>query len=581
MDNYLKLGDYSMGRLTNAIRNYDDRETSLEIRLLRFFVVCKLLWAMVNMAGCMVVRMPKATTSAYLALFLVIIFFQTLGMRTKWNKVVVIFYFISNLVGIPILWYFVGGGRSSAGILFVAQVILFVMCSRGRTQKIFVIISLISSGMVQGITARMANPVFPMEQWQYQKGGSVLGLSTTLLIAFLLLMQKREYQKERESVIKSEKELARSNSLQKNFLANMSHEIRSPLGIVMGFNNLIKDSDDIEQIHEYSRDITKAGTTLLAVINDILDYSKIESGKVDIIEADYSLKEMIDDIQKDIGFKCNEKGLKFVVRKDENIPDSLYGDNIRIRQCLINVLSNAVKYTEKGIVVFNVKCEEVNNSDEYKLYFIVKDTGKGISEDALPNIFTAFQRLDEGMNRGIEGTGLGMAITKNLLDEMNGTIEVESTLGNGSTFTISLSQKKGNNVTLAEEVDVTEGLDGIKVLVVDDTVLNLTLVKKLLEKDGAEVVTIDNGKDALAEIAENKFNVILLDHMMPDMNGVEVFEHIKENGGVNLDTPIIMLTANAMSGAMQEYLDMGFDGYLSKPIPPNELKEIILRFGKE
>lgn len=571
-----------MNFLENAIKiSDDDRETSLEIRLLRFFIVCELVWALINTLGCLGIGMPKETTIGYATLFVILIIFQTLGRLTNWHKAVMMIYFIANLVGVPVLWYLAGGGRSSASILFVGQIILFVMCSRGKTQKIFVIISLISSGMVQGVTARMPNPVLPMEPWQYQRGGSVLGLSTSLLIAFLLLRQKQEYQKEREAVINSEKELERSNSLQKNFLANMSHEIRSPLGIVLGFNNLIKESDDLNQVHEYSKVISKTGTTLLTVINDILDYSKIESGKLDIIEADYSFNEMIEDIQDDIALKCEEKNLKFVVKKDENIPDSLYGDNIRIKQCLINVLSNAVKYTEKGIILFTIKCEEIKADDQYKLSFIVKDTGKGISEDALPKIFSAFQRLDENMNRGIEGTGLGMAITKNLLDEMNGTIEVESTLGSGSTFTITLVQRKGSGVVANEEVDITESLEGIRVLVVDDTELNLVLVKKLLEKDGANVTTFDNGKDALAELAGTEYDVILLDHMMPVMNGVEVFQNIKENGGVNQETPIIMLTANAMAGAMQEYLEMGFDDYLSKPIFPNKLKEMIIRYGKE
>ena len=571
-----------MNFLENAIKiSDDDRETSLEIRLLRFFIVCELVWALINTLGCLGIGMPKETTIGYATLFVILIIFQTLGRLTNWHKAVMMIYFIANLVGVPVLWYLAGGGRSSASILFVGQIILFVMCSRGKTQKIFVIISLISSGMVQGVTARMPNPVLPMEPWQYQRGGSVLGLSTSLLIAFLLLRQKQEYQKEREAVINSEKELERSNSLQKNFLANMSHEIRSPLGIVLGFNNLIKESDDLNQVHEYSKVISKTGTTLLTVINDILDYSKIESGKLDIIEADYSFNEMIEDIQDDIALKCEEKNLKFVVKKDDNIPDSLYGDNIRIKQCLINVLSNAVKYTEKGIILFTIKCEEIKADDQYKLSFIVKDTGKGISEDALPKIFSAFQRLDENMNRGIEGTGLGMAITKNLLDEMNGTIEVESTLGSGSTFTITLVQRKGSGVVANEEVDITESLEGIRVLVVDDTELNLVLVKKLLEKDGANVTTFDNGKDALAELAGTEYDVILLDHMMPVMNGVEVFQNIKENGGVNQETPIIMLTANAMAGAMQEYLEMGFDDYLSKPIFPNKLKEMIIRYGRE
>lgn len=569
-----------MLHITKINKTTDESGLSLEIKLLRYFIVCELVWTLVNIIGCFAIRMPKETAFVYCGIFVILVLFQALGMLFQWPTIIKILYFIFVIASTPINWYFAGGGRSSASILFVSQIVLFVMCMRGKLQKLFIVISLISSGMVQAITSHMVNPVFPMEQWQYQKGGSILGISTSLLIVFLLLKQKNEYQKEREAVIASEKELIRSNSLQKNFLANMSHEIRSPLGIVMGFNNLIKDSSDLDQIHEYSNNITSAGTTLLTVINDILDYSKIESGKLDIIETDYSFKSLVNGIQNEFSLKCEEKGLRFISEIDPAIPEYLYGDNIRIRQCLINVLSNAVKYTDKGIVNFTIKCVETMNDDSFKLQFIIKDTGKGISETALPNIFGAFQRLDEGMNRGIEGTGLGMAITKNLLDEMNGIIEVESSLGVGSTFTITLSQKKGVNHEPAIVLNTVNTLDNIKILVVDDTALNLTLVKKLLTKEGAIVTTIDNGKDTLADVEENKYDIILLDHMMPDMNGVEVFKHIKENKGININTPFVMLTANAMSGAMQEYLEMGFDGYISKPISPKELKETILKLTK-
>lgn len=563
----------------NIIKNVDDKINSLEIKLLQYYLICEMIWSLVNALGGLAVRMPKETIMIYFSTFLVLVVYVLIWVLTRKDRFVMNVYFVMVLIANPVTWYFAGGSNSSANILFVRELVLFVMCARGIKQKIFILLSLISTSQVQRIVMRLPNPVFPMEPRQYQVGGAILGLSTSLLIAFLLMRQKYEYDKERASANAYEKDLERSNSLQKNFLANMSHEIRSPLGIVMGFNNLIKESDDIEQIHEYSSDITKAGSTLLTVINDILDYSKIESGKVDIIESDYSFKDLIQDIKTDISLKCEEKGLKFAVRVDEGIPDGLFGDEIRVKQCLINVLSNAVKYTEKGVVIFKVILVEQSEPDAYRIKFVVKDTGKGISEEALPNLFSAFQRLDEGMNRGIEGTGLGMAITKNLLDEMGGTISVESKLGEGSTFTIELVQRKGNIVESENDISDEVNLEGIKVLVIDDTDLNLTLVKKLLDKDGAIVNTINNGKDGLSDMAKNKYDVILLDHMMPEMNGVEVFKKVKEMGGPNIDTPIIMLTANAMAGAMKEYLDIGFDGYLSKPIPPKELKDVVLRFG--
>ncbi len=549
----------------------------LEGRLLRFYIVMQIAWAFVNMCASIILKMPFATMMMYCLFMLGMLLVFGISKMMKKPSILTDIYFVAMVLVYPFMWYFAGGSRSSASILFVCELVLFVMCLKGRKQAIFIGISLFSSGFVQGMSQRLPNPVYPMTMEQYQKGGSVLGLTTCLLIASLLLMQKKEYVKERDAAVLSEMELERSNSLQKNFLANMSHEIRSPLGIVMGFNHLIMDSDSIENIHEYSKDIEQAGSTLLTVINDILDYSKIESGKLDIIEADYSFSDLISQINRDIGLKCNEKGLRLITEVDSNIPQNLHGDNIRLKQCLINLLSNAVKYTEKGTINFNVTSLEKTEKD-IKIRFVVRDTGKGISEEALPNLFSAFQRLDEGANRGIEGTGLGLAITKNLLDEMNGTIEVQTKLGQGSSFVIDISQQFAEKIA-EDEMKVSEAVSiaGKRVLVVDDTTLNLILIKRLLKKEGIDAITLESGKECLADVEQHPYDIILLDHMMPEMNGVEVFKKIKELGGLNQNTPIVMLTANAMVGAMQEYLDIGFDGYLSKPVNPEELKELIYR----
>lgn len=567
-----------MAIFKNSILNESiERKYAIESRLLQYYVLCELVWAFVNGLISIIIRMPVGTIMVYCGLCIGLIIFMCVGYLIHKETLFARLYFAFILIYNPVMWYFAGGARASASILFIAELVSFVMCLTGVRQKIYIILSMLSTSVIQNVVRRLPDPEYPMTQRQLIMGGAILGISTSIMIALLLLKQKKEYAKERDMAVESEKELEKSNSLQKNFLANMSHEIRSPLGIVMGFNNLICDTDDVELIHEYSKDISQAGTTLLTVINDILDYSKIESGKLAIIEDNYSLNSLIKEIKTDIALKCEEKGLKFVVRVEDTIPDRLLGDVIRIKQCLINILSNAVKYTDKGAVIFNVQHIEATEEGKHKIKFIVKDTGKGISEEALPNIFSAFQRLDEGMNRGIEGTGLGMAITKNLLDEMNGTIEVESKLGEGSTFTVVLWQQEGieeENAQLIEEVD---NLNDIKVMVVDDTALNLTLIRKLLEKEGAIVNTFDSGKACLEEVSKNKYDIILLDHMMPEMNGVEVFEEMKLRGGINEDTPIVMLTANAMAGAMKEYMDMGFDGYLSKPIPPLELKETIIR----
>lgn len=549
----------------------DKKDRSLEHRLLQFYIVADLICTAVIALAYFTIKMPNVTVFVFLLRFLLFGGYFLLGYLVKKELFFGEIYFVLVLLSKPFLWYFAGGAKASASVLFAGEIVLFVMCQRGIKQKVFIALSFITTSLVQSVSQRMNMPGLPMEPQQYQLGGSVLGIASSLLMASLLIKQKKEYVKERDAALASERELARSNMLQKNFLANMSHEIRSPLGIVLGFNTLIGESEDINEIHDHSKDIAQAGSTLLTVINDILDYSKIESGKLDIIESDYSFPGLISEIRREISLKCDEKNLKFIVHEDSSIPEYLFGDNIRIKQCLLNVLSNAVKYTEKGAVCLGIKNLGLQEDGRYQISFVVKDTGKGISDAAMPKLFSAFQRLDEDTNRGIEGTGLGLAITKNLLDEMNGDIQVESELGKGTTFTIILSQGKGSGHTdIKPSVEKTD-LSGKKALVVDDTELNLVLIKMMLQKEGMQVVTIDNGMECLAEVEKNKYDIILLDHMMPYMNGVEVFKNIREQAGLNGDTPVIMLTANAMVGASQEYMDMGFDGYISKPINKDEM----------
>jgi len=566
----MKIKKYSV------FKNSEGKEYSLEAKLLQYYIMCELIWALANAIAYKMINMPWQTSTMYFMFFFGLLIYLIIGCITKMEYFFINLYFVIMLIINPFMWYFSGGARASGSILFLNQLILFVMCMKGKKQAIFVVLSFLSTSITQNVSRNLPNPIFPMEERQYQIGGTVLGITTSLLVAALLIKQKKEYTNEIEANISSKIELERSNSLQKNFLANMSHEIRSPLGIVMGFNNLIADSNDVNQIHEYSNDIKQAGSTLLTVINDILDYSKIESGKLDIIDMDYSLSKLITEIKRDISLKCEEKGLNFNLYLQDGLPDMLHGDSIRIKQCLINILSNAVKYTDRGYVDFSVESIGYTIESGYRLRFIVKDSGRGISKEAIPNLYTAFQRLDEGMNRGIEGTGLGLTITKNLLDEMNGTINVESELGEGTMFTVEINQAKSVEKSMTAPVGSMENLAGLSILAVDDTPLNLVLVKKLLEKDGASVTTINNGKDCLVDVDNNKYDIILLDHMMPDMNGVEVFEEIKKKGGQAAKTPIIMLTANAMAGAMKEYMDMGFDGYLSKPIVAKDLKDLVI-----
>ena len=553
------------------------RDIPLEHRLLQFYMLSVEIWGIFNTIMSFVFDYPETSKKMYVC-FIIYMTVQIFALYiSRRNRHVINLFFIIMLITNPIVWFCAGGNDASANVLFVNEAIAFVMCMKGIKQKVYVILSLVSSTVVYVLMGAIPS-VRPVAMTAIQKSNASrnIGMSTTILIVALLLKQKKEYVRERDVAINSEKELERSNQMQKNFLANMSHEIRSPLGIVMGFNGLIAESNDIDQVHEYSTNIDKAGKTLHTVINDILDYSKIESGKLDIIDCDYSYDELISEVKNDIGLKCSEKGLKFIIEDDSNIPGYLYGDNIRIKQCLLNILSNAVKYTDSGSVLLKIRLMESQREGYCKISFAVSDTGRGMKPETIPELFNAFQRLDEGQNRGIEGTGLGLAITKNLLDEMGGTIDVISAYGVGSTFTIALEQKVSDKQREKKVVAVDEvNLAGLKILAVDDTKLNLSLIQKLLVKKEIIVKTIDNGQDCLEDCAKNKYDMILLDHMMPEMDGVEVFKRLRQEDGLNKDTPVIMLTANAMAGAGKDYSDLGFDGYVSKPIAPNMLYEAI------
>ena len=553
----------------------NDRKYELETRLLLSFIMFETIWSIFNSIFAIAMRLPAPTIRMYVCHAIVLPLGVLLAFITEKKVFFRELYFVLILINIPGVWYLAGGQKASANILFVCELVIYAMCLKGKKRMVYMILSLMSSGMISSMSGRFPELLsFEMDPRQRAMASSSIGLSTSLLIAAILIKQKYEYMRERDAAVEAEKELEKSNQMQKNFLANMSHEIRSPLGIVLGFNTLITESNDVEQIHDYSKNIAHAGQTLQIVINDILDYSKIESGKLDIIEADYSFYQLMDDICTDIKLKASEKGLKFNVDIDKTIPRYLFGDDIRIKQCVLNILSNAVKYTEKGEVTFTARNNGTDDNGNYLISFETKDTGKGIKEEDIPNLFLSFQRLDENNNRGIEGTGLGLAITKSLMDEMHGDIHVTSKVGEGSVFTLSLAQKVSNVQVSdkAEEAD-TAALEGAKILAVDDTKLNLILIKKLLNKYGANIETVDSGQKCIDLCKTNKYDIILLDHMMPEMDGVETFSYMKKIEGFN--TPVIMLTANAMAGAKQEYIELGFNGYVSKPINQDELVSVI------
>lgn len=370
----------------------------------------------------------------------------------------------------------------------------------------------------------------------------------------------------------------KANRAKSDFLSSMSHEIRTPLNAIVGFSECIKNADSLEEAKENAADIVTASESLLEIVNGILDISKIESGKLELVQSDYDIYKILDEVVKLIKARLGDKPLNFEVNIAPDIPHVLYGDHFNIKKILINFLTNAVKYTDEGYVKFDVKCVIVNN-DVCRLIMSVKDSGRGIKKENIDKLFTKFQRLDEDKNTTIEGTGLGLAITKQLVEMMHGKIVVNSIYGEGSEFTVAIDQRISNHkLEIQEDVsDDVIDLTGRKILVVDDNKLNLKVAVKLLQPYKCVVETCESGFGCIDKITSgNKYDIILLDDMMPKMRGSETLTRLKSDPKFNI--PVVALTANAIQGMREQYMLLGFDDYLAKPIDKKELNRILNKY---
>ena len=370
----------------------------------------------------------------------------------------------------------------------------------------------------------------------------------------------------------------KANRAKSDFLSSMSHEIRTPLNAIVGFSECIKNADSLEEAKENAADIVTASESLLEIVNGILDISKIESGKLELVQSDYDIYKILDEVVKLIKARLGDKPLNFEVNIAEDIPHVLYGDHFNIKKILINFLTNAVKYTDEGYVKFDVKCVIVNNN-VCRLIMSVKDSGRGIKKENIDKLFTKFQRLDEDKNTTIEGTGLGLAITKQLVEMMHGKIVVNSIYGEGSEFTVAIDQRISNHKLETQE-DISDDvidLTGRKILVVDDNKLNLKVAVKLLQPYKCVVETCESGFGCIDKITSgNKYDIILLDDMMPKMRGSETLTRLKADPKFNI--PVVALTANAIQGMREQYMLLGFDDYLAKPIDKKELNRILNKY---
>nr|MBQ6740404.1 response regulator [Synergistaceae bacterium] len=427
---------------------------------------------------------------------------------------------------------------------------------------------------------------------------SVVIISVNLYVYFFLL--ETPAYKELEKTLdrlKKVKALAdeaneiavKADAAKSEFLANMSHEIRTPLTTIMGMDEMILRKYDEGPIYEYASDIRSAGNTLLHIINDILDFSKIESGQLELAPKNYDLGRVLKDVENMIRIRANQKGLEFITQIDEHLPNDLFGDRVRVHQIMINILNNGVKYTRHGSVKFTITGERGDDPSLIVLHITVTDTGIGIHAEDIPKLFQSFSRIDLKETHNIEGTGLGLAITGRLIEMMGGTVDVNSTYGMGSTFHVVLPQRIVGHKTLKnyeeehahskKQVRKSFTAPEAKILVVDDNDMNRIVLRALMKETKVQVEDVESGADCLRKAAEVKYDVILMDYMMPRMDGKETLARLRaDENAASRDTKVIVCTANAIVGVKAEMMQAGFDDFLSKPVNGIELEELLMKY---
>ncbi|MCR5674221.1 MAG: DegV family EDD domain-containing protein [Lachnospiraceae bacterium] len=487
--------------------------------------------------------------------------------------------------------YFFGGGLEGGGVVWIIFGFTYVgLTMSGRWRRVMLFLLFIMSGIC--FLSEYFHPEWVTEhsRWMLFVDSFISFILVGFVCFYMTWSQNQLFMKENERARKAAETAEELTRAQNRFFSSMSHEIRTPINSILGLNELIlRDQSASDEVVRDATGIQGAGKLLLALINDILDFSKMEAGSMDIVPVDYRVGDLISEVVGMIWLKAQDKGLRFDVSIDPKVPTVLFGDEIRIKQVIINLLNNAVKYTKEGSIELHIDSEETDEKTAL-LTITISDTGMGIKKEALPHLFDAFKRVDEEKNRHIEGTGLGLSIVKQLVELMDGTIAVSSIYGEGSIFTVTLKQGITDPTQIGElnihnqqtakrsRYESSFTAPDARILIVDDNEMNLEVESKLLAETHIHIDKALSGRDALELTLQNHYDVILMDHLMPMMDGIECLEHIRsQDGGLNRTVPVVVLTANAGSENRDLYNRSGFDGYLMKPVSGEALEEMLMR----
>lgn len=589
-----------MKRLLRAIRSiFFNEGQDINVRIMHIILVVMFFGSITVCVVSLAEGLPNVWIN-FLELGIDVFFLWLSGFRRKHRLVSILMSLTTSLVLIPLMHFEQCGIQGGMPMWIVFLNVMTLLICTGKISYLMFAISLCST--VGSIVIEQLFPEiitrFATESARESdiiQGIFIVSALFGCIIAYSLkqfrkqnvklALQQKTLLNQQEVLEDMLKKAVAADKAKGTFLANMSHEIRTPINAIMGMDELIIRECKEKEIREYAENIQNASQTLLSLVNDILDFSKIESGKFEIIPNEYKTMDIFNDVYNMIKMKADEKNLELCFEPDKDIPYKLLGDEVRVRQIIINLLTNAVKYTKVGKITLTAKAADING-DTVRIVISVKDTGIGIKKQDIETLFDSFNRIDQKKNRSIEGTGLGLSITKSLVELMDGNIEVKSTYGEGSEFTVSILQKiisaepMGNFVSKNEEkktgYQTCFTAKNARIMVVDDVIMNIKVFTGLLKKTLVQVDTALNGNEALRLYCTNKYDIIFLDHMMPGMDGIETWHKMQEiKNSPNKKVPVIMLTANAILGAKDEYLAEGFTDYISKPVKKDELEKMV------